>query len=71
MANQVKIVIDRKPDIVVSVKSCARCGGDHSDMPFFLFSGGNPPTEFHVDHWGMCPELGEPLFLAVTHESEF
>jgi hypothetical protein len=43
----------------VSIKRCARCGGDHLSLIFTPLS--NPPHEF--THWAMCPVSKEPILM--------
>lgn len=38
------------------VESCARCGGDHDDVPFFELAGHDK-----YEWWGQCPETYQPI----------
>ena len=51
--------------IIVSVKRCARCGGDHDNMVFKRLA---KPVDMDgmCTHWVMCPTNQEPI-LMETH----
>ncbi len=45
--------------ITVTIKSCARCGGDHYDLVFKEMA----ESSGEYTHFAMCPELSEPILL--------
>lgn len=45
--------------IIASVSNCERCRKNHVDMLFTRFA--NPSEQW--THWGLCPELHEPIFI--------
>jgi hypothetical protein len=57
----------RKREIMkVTVLNCARCGEDH-EMEFYPFSQ-NGIDDF--THWGMCPNINEPVLLKFINAAE-
>lgn len=57
-----KATEEQEPDAVVRVVKCASCGGSHKTVGFAeLAKVGDGST-----HWGVYPETGDPIFLAVT-----
>jgi hypothetical protein len=53
--------------IVVDVKLCARCGGEHRAVRFTALAHfvGHPLTrEVLFTHWAECPVSCEPILLA-------
>ena len=54
-------------DLLINVRKCARCGGDHDRVGFKPFT--NPPRRF--SHWAHCPKSGEPILMRLVEtESE-
>lgn len=55
-----------------TLRSCARCRGDHFQIEFNPFTF--PVTECEIiigTHWALCPENGEPILLIseISHET--
>lgn len=48
--------------LVLDVRHCARCGGNHSRLTFHPLD--NPSVEF--SHWAMCETTEQPILLQVT-----
>lgn len=53
--------------IVVSVRGCARCGGDHDGLVFAALERPMAPSDCPVrwDYWAACPANGGPILLAT------
>lgn len=61
--------------ITTTIKNCARCQGDHSELVFSKLS--HPMVvEFEVDglegkrtyhYWAMCPDKQEPILMEVSN----
>jgi len=47
--------------VTVSLKRCARCGRDHTNLTFTPFT--RPAGTW--THWVLCPETAEPIMLRV------
>ena len=58
--------MDEEKSIVIQVRNCARCGGEHV-ITFVPFN--NPcyikDTDVVFTHWGICPTNYEPILLLV------
>lgn len=59
--------------MIDDVKSCARCGKDHSKLLFTEFD--NPVRlekgNYHVwTHWSMCPDSNQPILLTIISLDE-
>ena len=52
--------------ITTTVRSCARCGGDHAALEFLPIS--NPAPDF--THWAMCPTVHQPIIMLVKSTFE-
>lgn len=54
--------------IITDVKSCARCGGDHTQLEFNPLTkpAFNANLSFEATHWAMCPNLREPILMVTT-----
>lgn len=51
--------------IKITVRGCARCGQTH-EMEFSPFTKNAIECEGDVStHWGMCPNLQEPVLLRI------
>ena len=49
--------------MIIVVSGCARCGHTH-EVEFKEFSRQNVEIGGFVEtHWGMCPELNEPILM--------
>lgn len=53
-------------DTYLDVPECPRCGQDHCQISFFEFETLNLWT-----HWGMCPEIHEPIVCQATPDSSY
>jgi hypothetical protein len=42
------------------------CGGDHAKVLFKKFTRDNP----QYSHWGMCPNLGEPILMKIIETKD-
>lgn len=54
-------------DVKADMKRCGRCHRDHKQMVFMKFVK-HPPTDSGgqtYTHWGLCPNTGEPVFVAL------
>lgn len=55
--------------LIINIKSCARCGYDHSRVEFkelhnpIDLNDGEPLT-----HWALCPFNGEPILAQRIQE---
>jgi hypothetical protein len=67
----VRLAVDAPSQVggimIVDVSCCARCGKDHKDLEFKEFKGWLPEdaTGIQWTHWGMCPDLNEPIMLII------
>lgn len=51
------------------VGNCARCGGDHENLPLTRFR--RPVTIEHgptLTHWAMCPTYCEPILVRFEED---
>lgn len=51
-----------KPE-TLSVINCARCGGEHHDLPLKYFEIPIIDPEDTWDSWAMCPVSGDPILV--------
>lgn len=53
------------PELVVKVKRCARCRGDHEALLFQKLTHSMAPEncDHEWTHWALCPTNGEPIML--------
>lgn len=49
-------------DVLIDVIGCARCGGNHTRLPFKRFTRPSKPWS----HWAKCPNIGEPVMLKIS-----
>jgi hypothetical protein len=54
--------------ILVIVKSCARCGEDHTYLEFKLFTEPMVIAEITFTHWAVCPVTKEPILMRIIDE---
>ena len=57
---------NKRVDFLASVSNCARCEGNHDDLPFTRFERpivdqGEPGYTW--THWSICPTSGDPILL--------
>jgi hypothetical protein len=52
--------VRRPATATIDVTQCARCGGNHFELPVYELS--NPTTNLPA-HFSMCPWLDEPIFV--------
>ena len=50
--------------MIVTVRSCQRCGQDHKDLNFEVLS--NSVTEW--THWAMCPIVMQRILLQIVDD---
>lgn len=56
---------------IVSIKSCARCGGDHEALEFKPFTQlVNAPSGTVYKWWALCPTNGEPILMRVLGDKQ-
>lgn len=55
-----------EPCLVVTVRSCQRCGNDHVNLSFVPLD--NPADEW--DWWAMCPIKAQPILLKVNERTD-
>lgn len=54
-----------KPDLVIDLDSCARCGAGHPGLELRTFSHpADTGRGIIFTHWGLCPATGEPILHA-------
>jgi predicted metal-binding protein len=51
----------------VTIKDCARCGGNHTDLPVRKFKSAGV-LEF--THWTTCPTNEEPILISYEKDTE-
>lgn len=50
-----------KKHVVVHMRRCPRCGGDHKKLKFTKLTY----TNSQHSHWAPCPANGEPIMLTL------
>jgi hypothetical protein len=50
-----------KDEFKTDIERCARCGGDHKNVPFKPFTRPSP----HYTHWAPCPNIAEPILMRI------
>jgi len=60
-----------EPNITTTVLHCARCGENHEDLLFSLFTNPIEDSDGTVwAYWAMCPITDEPILLRTTDNLE-
>ncbi len=60
-----------KEKLKTTIGNCARCGQDHKDLEFKLFTDAIEDTDGTIwSHWALCPTNGEPILLKVTQTDD-
>lgn len=50
--------------VPVTVRSCARCGQDHEDLPFRVLHNASDEWRW----WSMCPTKQQPILIKVAND---
>jgi hypothetical protein len=58
--------IEEADNMVVTVRTCARCGGDHTNLEFKKLTR----IQDEWTHWAKCPNIGEPIMLKIVKTPE-
>ena len=49
-----------------NVRGCARCGGEHPELPFKKFERPVFIDDMEITLWAMCPVTEEPILMAIV-----
>lgn len=60
----IEVLKTKESKFEMSVRCCARCGGNHMSLPWYCFSN---YTGSHK-YWTLCPAYGEPILMRVEND---
>lgn len=61
---------NRAPSRFFDIKSCARCGKDHTHLQFWHFTRKTTIDFVEYHYWTLCPSLREPIVMSIQSDTD-
>jgi hypothetical protein len=62
--------LDRMVSQREGIANCARCGGDHEALDWFVFSRPVPTRYGMYRAWATCPQTADPILFEIQEVRE-